>query len=348
MRTSQRGISRKLRDAYFGDKTKPSHPLPVGYMEELERIWGKNWGAQSEIGKLREALVYVPGKESAPPTKDKAWYHYRVIPNWRTLRREIEGLVEALKKEHVRVNLIDVPKSLAVRGPYGVPHARLNGRDPGIVVNGGAIVGRPALPYKRGDQYWWAKTVMGLGCPILYTVHGNGTFEDGNVIWLDETHVCIGRSAYTNQEGIDQVAVVLRTVDPPVEEVRVVPIPGWLNNLEWPAGGFAHLDMVFGYVDDGVAIVYPPGVPYDFLEYLREKGVNLLEVPPDEAKDGAPNVVALAPGKILLIARFNKTRRLLEAEGVDVIPVDLKLFGELGAGPHCKVGALIRDRAPKL
>jgi N-dimethylarginine dimethylaminohydrolase len=340
----------KKAQEYTKDKTKPSIPLPISYMEELELIWGKNWGAQSEIGKLKETLVQRPGKEIAPPEGDLPWYQFRIRPNVERCQDEHDRFVDLLKGEGVKVHYIEPPEEWLLNEPYGAYHVRMAGgpRDPGFVVNGGAIVGHMSLPYRRGEEYWWSKKVMELGCPILYTVHGNGTFEGGNVVWLDPTHICIGRTARTNQDGIDQVSAILKTVEPQVEEIKVVPIPGWLTNLEWPAGGFAHLDCVFGYIDDGLALVYPAGLPYDFIEYLREKDVNMIEVPPEEAKDVVCNIVALGPGKIMTIAGFEKTQKKLEKAGVDAIPFDYTQMAPIGGGPHCATGPLIRDPGPKL
>jgi N-dimethylarginine dimethylaminohydrolase len=166
------------------------------------------------------------------------------------------------------------------------------------------------------------------------------------VIWLDSTHVCIGRSIRTNQDGIDQASFILKSVG--VEEIRAVPIPGWMDNLDWPAGGFAHLDCVFGYVDSGLALIYPAAVPYDFLEYLKQLAVRLIEVSPDAAKDYACNTLAIKPGKILMLEGFSASRRKLEREGVDVIPVEMDEFKKAGGGPHCATAPLIRDPAPKL
>ena len=42
------------------------------------------------------------------------------------------------------------------------------------MVNGGAIIPRESTPYWRGRSRYVSKALMELGCPILYTVHGNG------------------------------------------------------------------------------------------------------------------------------------------------------------------------------
>lgn len=317
-------------------------------MDELEIIWGKKWGAQSEIGKLEEVTVVSIGDEAAVPESDLAYYQFVKRVDVAKARKEHDGFVELLRNEGVKVHDITPPMEWLMKEPFGVMHARYGGgsRDPGFVVNGGAIIGRMSLPYRKGEEYWWTRKVVDMGCPILYTVRGTGTFEGGNVVWLDPEHVCIGRSARTNQDGIDQVSTVLRANG--VEEIKVVPIPGWLNNLQWPAGGFAHLDCVFGYVDDGLGIIYPPAVPYDFIEYLQGKGINLIEVLPEEARYLACNTVALEPGKIMMANGFPETQRQLTREGVDVVNFEWANVTDAGGGAHCATGPLIRQPGPKL
>jgi len=359
-------ISRKSLDSknripdivreYTQNKKVPARPLPLSYMDELEIIWGNRWGAQSEIGKLREVLVIRPGDEVAPPEKDLVFYQFEKRVNVPKVKDEFENLIEVLRREGVKV--YDIRELLRdeiniddwmLREPYGLPHARFGGpgaRDVGLVINGGAIIGRMSLPYRRGEEFVTMKALAKLGVPIIYTVNGKGIFEGGNVVWLDPKHVVLGKSVRTNQEGIDQVSYIMRMAG--VEEIYVVPIPGYLNNTEWPAGGFAHLDCVFGYVDDGLAVVYPAGVPYEFIEYLQDKEINLIEVPPEEARWLVCNTFALEPGKIILPREFPETIRLLEKEGVDVIEIPWEETKILGGGPHCSTFPLVRDPGPKL
>ncbi len=341
---------------YIGNKKLPAHPLPLSFSDELEIIWGKGWGAQSEIGKLREVLVIRPGDEVAPPAEDLTFYQFEKRVSVKKVKEEFEGLISTLRNEGVKVH--DIRELLKgeiyidewmLKEPYGLPHARFGGpgaRDVGLVVNGGAIIGRMSLPYRRGEEFIIMKALAKLGVPILYTVNGNGVFEGGNVVWLDPKHVVLGKSIRANQEGIDQVSHIMRMNG--VEEINVVPIPGYLHNTEWPTGGFAHLDCVFGYVDEGLSVIYPPGVPYEFIEYLRSKGINMIEVPPEEARWLACNTLAVEPGKVILPKEFPKTISALEKEGVDVIDISWKETKFLGGGPHCSTFPLIREPGPPL
>ncbi|MEM4204938.1 MAG: arginine deiminase family protein [Candidatus Methanomethylicaceae archaeon] len=331
----------------YHEVNKPARPVNENYHEELERLWGRNWCAQSEVGKLRSVLVHRPGFElDGALIDDPVWYGILKKPDLKKAQEQHDAFVEILKKEGVEIHYLNAPSP--AHGPYSKVNPRIWAtRDPGVVINGGAIISRMALPWRKKDEVFWARRVAELGCPILYTVNGNGTFEGGNVVWIDPKHVCIGESIRTNAEGIAQVSRIMREVGG-VEEVITVPIPGYLENLEWPAGGWAHLDTIFGMADVDLALVYPPGLPYFFIEKLLSYKITLIEVPPEEAAREACNIVALEPRKFIMNADCPITRKKAEREGADVIEADLSEFVKSGGAPHCATGPLIRDPGPFL
>ena len=329
------------------EKGKPPHPVRASYWDELKLLWGEVWGAQSEVGKLRVALVHKHGDEFRPDLiEDLAWYGASEFPDYEKAVSQHDSFVEILKQEGVEVHHLNPPSP--AHGPYSPVNPRIWAtRDPGVVVRGGAIVARMALPWRKKDEVFWARRVVEMGCPILRTITGNGTFEGGNVVWLDPEHVCIGQSIRTNAEGIAQVSVVLKEVG--VQEIRVVPIPGYLENISWPVGGYAHLDVVFGMADVDLGVVYPPGVPFDFIEYLKyEKKIHVIEAQPEEVRNEGCNIVALEPRKIIMNEHNDMLRKSLEREGVDVITTDFSEVCKFGGAGHCATGPLIRDPGPKL
>jgi N-dimethylarginine dimethylaminohydrolase len=331
----------------YHEVNKPARPVIESYHDELERLWGRKWGAQSEVGKLRSVLVHRPGLElHGDLIDDPVWYGILKKPDLQKAQEQHDAFVDILKKEGVEIHYLNAPSP--AHGPYSKANPRIWAtRDPGIVINGGAIISRMALPWRKKDEVFWARRVAELGCPILYTVNGKGTFEGGNVVWIDPKHVCIGESIRTNAEGIAQVSRIMREVGG-VEEVITVPIPGYLENLEWPAGGWAHLDTIFGIADVDLALVYPPGLPYSFIEKLLSYKITLIEVPPEEAAKEACNIVALEPRKFIMNAECPVTRKKAEHEGADVIEADLSEFVKSGGAPHCATGPLIRDPGPFL
>jgi N-dimethylarginine dimethylaminohydrolase len=330
------------------EKGKPPHPVRASYLEELKLLWDEEWGAQSEVGKLRVAMVHKHGDEFRPDIiEDLAWYGVSEFPDYQKAVQQHDHFVDVLKQEGVKVHYLNPPSP--AHGPYSPANPRIWAtRDPGVVITGGAIIGRMALPWRKKDEVFWSRRVMQLGCPILRTVTGHGTFEGGNVVWLDPEHVCIGQSIRTNSEGISQVSAIMQEVGG-VKEVRVVPIPGYLENIEWPAGGYAHLDVVFGMADVNLGVIYPPGVPFDFIEYLKyEKKIQLIEAQPEEVRNEGCNIVALAPRKIIMNEKNINLRKGLEKEGVDVIPVDFSEICKFGGAGHCATGPLLRDRGPMI
>jgi N-dimethylarginine dimethylaminohydrolase len=218
-----------------------------------------------------------------------------------------------------------------------------------VVINGGAIIPRCAIAPKREIGVIYARRLVELGCPILYTVHGKGCFEGGNVVWLDSKHVLVGISTRTNMEGLSQVEPIFRMAG--VEQIRPVHLPGYLSmkpskRVGGPAG-FFHLDMVFSMVDEGLGVIYPPGMDYDSLRYIQKKGIKLIEAPLEEVQDYGCNILALEPGKVIIPAGSSYIIEKLLKENVEVIPLEMPEL-RAGGGPICNTLPLIREPGPSI
>ena len=97
-------------------------------------------------------------------------------------------------------------------------------------------------------------------------------------------------------------------------------------------------------LDRDLAVVYPPMMPVRLVELLRDRGVELIEVPHDELDSQGPNVLALAPRVGLALDGNPETRRRMEAVGVDVrtfIGDEISRKGD--GGPSCLTRPLDRD-----
>ncbi len=334
------------------EKGKPPQPLfDIDYMDELEATWGRRWGAQSELGRLRAVMVQKPtsGAIQAPVVaEDPAFFGWPAgLPDLGAMIRNYESLVAILEREGIEVVSLNAPES--VRGTYTELIALDGPREP-VILNGGALVGRPGIASKRGLEKVHAQRLMEIGCPILYMVHGPGSvFEAGNVVWLDETHVMIGCGLRTSMEGIAEVEPILRMAG--VEEIHVAHLPGYLNNWSQRAGGaggFYHLDMVFSMVAEGLGVVYPAGLGYDTLRYLKKKDLDLIEVPLDECQNYACNLLATEPGKVIVTAGNPKTREQIEKRGIEVFEMGFEGGRIAGRGPICSTLPLVRDKGPSI
>ena len=181
----------------------------------------------------------------------------------------------------------------------------------GFVINGGAVIPREATPYWRGRSRYVAQALMALGCPILYTVHGYGVCEIGASVRMTDDFIVLMLSTDCNREGAEQVLPVLERA---------------------------------GYRK--VLLASSPGPLYDFHEEVP--GYQLLEVPRDEIHFCPTNGITIEPRKVIMNASASKTRKLLEASGVEVMPIPYDEVHKYGGGIRCNTMQLIRDPGPKL
>lgn len=317
----------------------------VDYESEFARTWGENWGSMSSTGKLRKVLVHRPGEEAAHPIleKDPSFFNLpEGLPDLKKMQKQHEDFVQVMKGEGVEVTYLNPASQLI--GTYGVPLRSACYAHEALVIKGGAIIERPACAYKKGYEVYLAKRLLELGCPILGTIRRAGVFEASNLIWLDHERAVLATSLRTNMEGIDQVVPYLREAG--VRDVHIAHLPGYLRSRKWQVGGasgYFHLDMTFGIAADDLGVIYPGGVDYDTIEYLKNNEVNLIEVPEQELRNDATNVLPLAPGKAVIPSGSPETTRALSKEGVDVLEIDLSEFVKGGGGPTCMTLPLKRD-----
>ena len=98
-----------------------------------------------------------------------------------------------------------------------------------------------------------------------------GRLEGGDVVWLDDRTIAVGRGYRTNDEGIAQLR---RLLGESVDEVIVVALPHWRG-----PGDVFHLMSIVSPVDRDLAVVYSPLMPVPFRERLLARGITLVDVP---------------------------------------------------------------------
>jgi N-dimethylarginine dimethylaminohydrolase len=208
-------------------------------------------------------------------------------------------------------------------------------RDLMLMTPEGAIVTRPASTVRAGEERLVAEALAQLGVPILMSVHGSGTFEGADVIWIDGDLCFLAEGLRTNEEGANQVERMLREIG--VTEVVRVGLPH----------GAMHLDGLLAIIDRDLAVVWPRRTPFKVVATLRNRGFRFIEVDDDrEAQDCLPmNFVALAPGEILMPAGGSMMLEKYEAAGVQCHIVDIGECIKAGGGIHCMTGFLKRDKA---
>ncbi|MFC4550270.1 MULTISPECIES: dimethylarginine dimethylaminohydrolase family protein [Halorussus] len=277
--------------------------------------WDLSPSVRSEVGCLESALVHEPGPEFSTVVDPDAW-NWDGLPRQESAAAEHEALVEELEDSGVTVyRLGDACENLA---------ESLFVRDVGFAVEGGLVVGKMVEETRHGEERRITERGVELGIPIYHTVHGPGGFEAGNMVWIDDETVAIGRSRTANTEGIRQVRTVLETYD---IEVVEVPIFGSTDST-----GQTHLALVFGMVAPDLALVYPQAVPSSFLQVLHDRGIETVEVPMREQRNRATSTIVVEPGRVLLPSGNPRVRGALRDRDIDVVELDVREIRKTGGG----------------
>ncbi len=315
----------------------PGDP-PFEDSAELETYWGRAWGVNNDVGRIRAILVHRPGAEMdvVDPTKriesigsfgdlDAGWYFQSdSVPPVAQMQAQHDALTAALTAMGIEVQHVD-----------GVANGRLKScytRDPLIMVNGGAIVCRMGTKVRRGEELAITRTLARLGIPILRTLSGTALMEGGSFAWINEKTAVIGCGIRVNREGAAQIGEVLARQG---VELIVIDLTGY----------DIHIDGSFLMIDRDLALVDPTGLPYSFLERLEDLGVKTVEISPADDK-WIVNSLAIAPGELLMPpGASNQTLDALAKLGVTWTIIPYQAMQLNGGGIHCSTTALIRDRA---
>jgi N-dimethylarginine dimethylaminohydrolase len=316
----------------FGAQAEPAFETP----EQQKAVWGRTWGCNNDVGRLRTVLMHRPGPEMSvvDPRKriesigsfgdpESGWYWQSdTVPPLPEMQAQHDALVQALLAEDVEVIFLD-----------GVGDGRLKScytRDSAIAIEGGAIVTRLGPKIRRGEELAVTRTLAGLGVPILRTIHGTGLLEGGSFAWINPRTAVVGRSIRVNEEGSRQLEEVLRTRG--VELLRV--------DL---CGYDLHIDGSFVMIDVDTALVRAESLPFWFLEKLEELGVRTIETTPED-DSWIINCLAVRPGRILIPeGASNETLDRLAKQHVDVVVLPYDRMALNGGGIHCSTCPLSRD-----
>ena len=285
----------------------------------------RGYGSQSMVDQLRKVLVKRPDQAFA--VDDPAKWHYADRPNLGIAQQEHDALVTILRQAGAEVVYHD--EFQPDRADAVFVH------DPVIVTDHGAVILKMGKELRRGEESAMSRRLAELGVPIHYTLQGEATAEGGDLLWIDHDTLAVGLGFRTNAEGLRQLGEVLESLG-----VTIIPV-----QLPYYTGPEAclHLMSLISLVDHDAAVVYPPLMPVLFWQCLRDRGFRLIEVPEEEFATMGPNVLALSPGKCLLLEGNSITRRRLEAIGCEVLTyhgneISLKAEG----GPTCLTRPILR------
>lgn len=277
------------------------------------------------VAPLLRVLVKHP--EPAFAVADPALWHYASRPDLAAAEREHDALVAILRSAGAEVVFHPEPQPERADSIFVF--------DPGLLTDRGAILLRLGKQLRRGEEAAMGRRLTELGIPILGALEGDACAEGGDLLWVDDRTLAVGQGFRTNAQGLGQLRTLLEPIG-----VEVVPVelPAWTG-----PEACLHLLSLISMLDRDLAVVHSPLLSVPFLRLLAERGIQVVESAADEFLTQAPNVLALAPRRALMLEGNPETRRRLEGAGCEVLTyrgneISLKAEG----GPTCLTRPLAR------
>ena len=288
----------------------------------------------AEFGRLTRVLLKHPREafrsDDAIAAEWKA-LSFGAAPSFAGAIEEYDAFVEILRTAGAQVTDLPAAEATNLDSIYV--------RDASIVCSRGVILCRMGKRLRAAEPNAQKAAYRSLGIPIVGEITEPARLEGGDVVWLDDQTIAVGRGYRTDDEGILQLRALLGDS---IDELIAVSLPHWRG-----PGDVLHLMSLISPIDRDLAVVYSPLLPVDFRQRLIAHGCELIEVPPDEFETMGTNVLALGPRDCLMLAGNPQTRDALERAGVRVREYVGNEISKKGAGgPTCLTRPLARAPVP--
>ncbi|WP_419162942.1 dimethylarginine dimethylaminohydrolase family protein [Candidatus Palauibacter sp.] len=272
--------------------------------QRVEAAGAASFGVASMVAPLRRVAMRRPGR--ATLEADPALWHYARPLEPDRMARQYDAFAGYVAEAGAAIEWLDGATD------DGLADSMFT-FDASFMTPGGAILLRPGKPLRRPEVKLHAALYTRLGAPVIGTITAPGTAEGGDLMWIDEHTLAVGRGFRTNQAGIDQLRAIL---SPLGIELHAFDLPMWNGST-----ACLHLLSLVSPLDRDLALVYPRLFPVALHGLMRERGIRCLESDDEEfAASGGLNlnVLAAAPRRCIAIDGFPRTARLMRDAGCEI------------------------------
>lgn len=289
-----------------------------------------NYGCQSMTGKIEAILIKRPEEAFiSQENLNENWekFNYFGCPDYEKVIEEYNEFEKFIKENIPEVYYLKQDDRAGLDSIYA--------HDPLKVTKKGAIYFPMGKELRGREREATREYLESIGIPTLGEIKAPGKMEGGDVLWIDEKTVAIGRGYRTNDEGIRQFKELTKDI---IDEYIIVPMPHGDGE-----DCCLHLMSIISFVDTDKAVVYSKYMPVFFREYLIEKGITLIECGDEEYDYLGTNVLCVAPGKCITIAGNPEITAKMRDAGIDVTTYEGKELSYRGTGgPTCLTCPLYR------
>lgn len=291
---------------------------------------GQQYGVRSSVAELRRVAVRRPwvGTSASGAEGQGDGDTAEVLASYQAAHWERPDL-DALVRQHEE--FVDVLRGLGsdvieLDAAPGLPDA-IFVYDPAFVIPSGTVQFRAAKAARVGENELLVDGLEAAGVPTIAWLTGDATADGGDMFWLDDQTLAVGRSYRTNQAAIDQLRSILADDGVALEHFD-------LPNDQGPEFCL-HLMSVISPIRDDLAVVYERLAPVPLLQALNRRGIEWVPIDDEEYLTLGCNILAVRPGVVVIGERNVRTANALRDRGVEVHTFDSEQTDRGEGGPTC-------------
>jgi N-dimethylarginine dimethylaminohydrolase len=287
----------------------------------------QDFGGQNMVAPLRRLMLCAPDaagwQHAGSSWQELSYLHCPEFTAAQAQHAELRRTLEAAGAEVIALD----GSGLSLDAVYA--------HDASFMTDFGAICLNMGKAARREEPARHREFYQQWGIPILGEIHSPGTAEAGDMVWLDNQTLLVGRGYRTNAAGIEQLRALL---GPNGVEVIAAPLPHGAG-----PGCCLHLMSLMSLLDERTVLVDLPWLAVETVQLLCARGFGFVEIDAAERDTLACNVLALGERRLLAIQENPRTNQRLRDAGFEVLTFAAGEIGiNGGGGPTCLTRPLLR------
>ena len=288
------------------------------------------YGLNSNVSTLKTVLLKNPQAAfKSQKTIDLQWQDLNFIdkPDFKKSVTQYENFIDILNDNNVEILYIPEDEITSLDSIYT--------HDPIFMTPNGAVIGNMGKTQRKPETIIMKNYLNEIGVPILGEIINDATLEGGDVIWIDEKTVAAGLTYRTNNKGIDQLRKILSTIS---IEVISVDLPHWNGPVD-----VLHLMSLISPLNENLFLIYKKLLPISLLKLLEKLDIKTISIADEDYDSLGCNVLPLSTTKCLITSGNNKTCKIIEENGIEVIEFQASEICYKGSGgPTCLTRPIYR------
>ena len=289
------------------------------------------YGLNSNVSTLKTVLLKDPKAAfKSQKTIDLQWQNLNFIerPDFKKSIIQYEKFVDILNDNHVQILFIPEDDETSLDSIYT--------HDPMFMTPNGAVIGNMGKKQRKPETAMMKKYLYETGIPILGEINNGGTLEGGDAIWINDKIAAVGLTYRTNNEGVNQLRKILSSIS---VELICVDLPHWNGPVD-----VLHLMSLISPLKEDLFLIYEKLLPVGFLKLLNNLDIKSISIADEDYDTLGCNVLPLSTTKCLITKGNDRTTKIIEQNGIEVIEFQASEICYKGSGgPTCLTRPIYRD-----